>query len=353
MDYLLHGGDFNKYDDIKSKKIYGEHPANPVFSIIIPTYQRLDFLQQSIKSALAQVDYDNYEIIVVDNDAEDEKAEETLSVIKKFASSKIVYFKNDKNIGIYGNTIRAAKLSIGEYIVLLNDDDLLHPYYLKVVNEFIKKYNYKGIVGSKPYEFHNNNNYVFPQIKEEIHAFSVTKREFFFGRSITSPGFMYPKRILEDIYNAHEKLLMGDQIMQYKGIENYGMMFIEFPLAAYRISDNNATLNNDVLKEMIVHTCKFKKQIAEKDMLLKIFMKICGKEFLCWYIDSVLYFWKKRSLRESIINCLELNRVNKWSLEMIILEDIINNIHLWYSKKHATKYDSVHINNYRRSLTPK
>lgn len=339
MDYLFHGGDFNKYDEIGYRVIYGKHPDTPLFSIMIPTYKRPGYLRQAVACALGQKGFDDYEVIVVDNDATEEVAEETYHVISSFDTQKMILYRNDENIGIYGNTLRAAKLSKGKYIVLLNDDDLLHPYYLKTVHEFIKKYDYRGIVGSQPYEF-TKDDFVFPDLDEKIYAFQVSKREFFFGCSVTSPGLMYPKEILEDIYNAYEELLMGDQIIQYKGLRKYGMTFINFPLAAYRVSDN-ATLKDNVLTDMTIHMCRFREQTSQDDVLLKIFMNFFKDDYFCWYIDSTLCFWKKRKLRKSIVGKLGVRKVRRWSLKRLTLEDLILRIHKYYAKKHAKVFDYV------------
>jgi len=340
MDYLRDGGDIHKYDNVMSRKIWGNHPKEPKYSIMIPTFQRSGFLEKSLASAINQEDFENYEIVVVDNNADVKNDENmTLRVIEKFSSKKVVYYKNDCNIGIYGNTLRAAQLSRGKYVVLLNDDDLLHPQYLKVVDAFMKKYNYKGIVGTRPYEFRDDN-FVFPEIQDRVYGFKVLKREFFFGCSVTSPGMMYPRAILNDIYNAYEELLMGDQIIQYKALEKYGLTFIKFPLAAYRIAEN-ATQKDDVLCDMIYHMCDFRRQTAKRDPVLRLFMKIFEKEYCYWYMDSTLYFWKKRRLRKKVLERLNLMETQRWSLKMILLYKIIDAVNGRYTKMRKEHNDYV------------
>lgn len=54
MDYLKNGGDFHKYDHIRSVRMYGEHARKVRFSIVIPTYRRADLLEKSLRSALNQ-----------------------------------------------------------------------------------------------------------------------------------------------------------------------------------------------------------------------------------------------------------------------------------------------------------
>lgn len=341
IDYLQNGGDFHKYDNVNSVLIWGKHPEAPKFSIMIPTYKRYGFLKQSLHSALNQKNFDDYEIVISDNDAEGEKAGITLELIREINSEKVVYYKNEKNIGIYGNTLRAAQLAHGRYVVLLNDDDLLHPRYLEIINVFIEKYDYKGIVGSQPYPFRRND-FVFPEMDRQVYSFGVSKVEFFFGCCVTSPGLMYPKKILEEIYNAHEELLMGDQIIQYKGLRKYGLTYINFPLAAYRIADN-ATQKDTVLTDMIINMCSFRKQTAGDSWRLNAFMKLFEKEYFYCYAESTLNFWKKRGLRKNIIKELELESIKRWSLKTVLYNDLVDRIHSWYVKHHDKKYDFVEI----------
>ncbi len=339
-NYLQNGGDVYKYDNVSSFLMWGKHPETPKFSIMIPTYKRYDFLKQSLYSAVNQENFSDYEIIISDNDAEGEKTG-ILELIRKVNSDKVVYYKNEKNIGIYGNTLRAAQLAHGRYVVLLNDDDLLHPRYLEIVNAFIEEYDYKGIIGSQPYSFRRND-FIFPEIDRKIYAFGVSKAEFFFGCCVTSPGLMYPRKILEEIYNAHEELLMGDQIIQYKGLKRYGLIYINFPLAAYRIADN-ATQKDEVLTDMIINMCSFRKQTAGDSWKLKVFMKLFEKEYFYSYIESSLNFWKKRGLGKAIIKELGLENIKRWSPKTVLYNDFVDRIHNWYTKDHDKKYDFVEV----------
>lgn len=342
MNYLSNQGDIHKYDAIISEKIWGEHIFKPMFSIIIPTYKRLEYLKESIRSVLNQ-SMENYEIVVVDNNDDDIcMAQAVLEYIESINCSKLVYYRNTKNIGIYGNALRAAQLSKGRYVVLLNDDDLLHPAYLEIMRLFIEKYHYKGIIGSEPASF----NGIEPKMKKlpnRIYAFRLTKPEFFFGCCVTSPGLCYPRAILYDIYNAHEKLLMGDQIIQYKALKKYGLTFVAFPLALYRIHDN-ATLKDEMLVDMSNHMCRFRKQTSRENILLWLYSKLFYKEYCSWYIESTLYFWKKRGLKKEILNLLEMQNHNSNTMKQLICNEIINKVHQYYLSKHKKNYDSVDVN---------
>ena len=103
-------------------------------SIVIPVYNRDDFIEDCIKSALDQ-SYGNYEIIIVDNCSNDK----TWEIIKTYekTSNLIRAFRNDHNIGPVQNWKLGISYAKGEYIKIMFSDDLLFRNCLKsMMDEF-------------------------------------------------------------------------------------------------------------------------------------------------------------------------------------------------------------------------
>src|ERR1019366_7503629 len=97
----------------------------PKFSIIIPTYNRLDYLKQALRSVWAQT-FTDYEIIVVDDGSNDGTREYLNGLWSKL---RILSQPNSgpgaaRNVGI-----REAQ---GEYIALVDSDDLWFPWTLEI-----------------------------------------------------------------------------------------------------------------------------------------------------------------------------------------------------------------------------
>lgn len=109
-------------------------------SVVVPTYKRqLNYISRAIRSLLNQT-YGNIEILLIDDNPLDY---ELSSDIKAYAdglgTDKIVYIKNEKNLG--GSLSRnvgifAAK---GEYITFLDDDDEYMPQKIEKQLEFMLK----------------------------------------------------------------------------------------------------------------------------------------------------------------------------------------------------------------------
>lgn len=97
----------------------------PNVSILIPVYNRENFIQDCIISAINQ-NYDDCEIIVVDNCSTDKTFEKIIEVAK-YSSKKINYYRNDTNLGPVLNWLKCLSYSSGKYIKFLFSDDLLTP----------------------------------------------------------------------------------------------------------------------------------------------------------------------------------------------------------------------------------
>lgn len=110
----------------------------PKISIIVPTFNTpKQFLVDMIESVTNQT-YTNWELCLADGGSINEEVREIITGYAKHNES-IKYTFLQKNLGIVGNTNKAAELATGDYIALLDHDDTLAPYALfegvKVINE--------------------------------------------------------------------------------------------------------------------------------------------------------------------------------------------------------------------------
>ena len=90
----------------------------PKVSVIIPTYNRAEFLRSAIESALNQT-FTDLEIIVSD----DKSTDHTREVVKSFNDRRIKYILNEGNKGPSATRNTAILASGGEFIAFLDDDD--------------------------------------------------------------------------------------------------------------------------------------------------------------------------------------------------------------------------------------
>ena len=103
-------------------------------SILIPVYNRVNLVGETIDSALCQT-YKNIEIIIVDNCSTDG----TWELLQNYAlkDKRISIFKNEKNIGPVRNWKCCIDKAKGKYAKILFSDDLISNNCIEVmVTEF-------------------------------------------------------------------------------------------------------------------------------------------------------------------------------------------------------------------------
>lgn len=104
-------------------------------SVIIPTYNRPDFLRVAIQSALQQ-SYRNIEIIVSDNCS----PENPKPLIDSFCDPRIRFWRNETNLGMFGNAMKAVGLARGKYLSFLHDDDEWDERFLESLVPALEQY---------------------------------------------------------------------------------------------------------------------------------------------------------------------------------------------------------------------
>lgn len=93
----------------------------PLLSVVIPTYNRYQYLVGCLKATTA-IKTAEMEIVVHDNT---ENNEEILPVISALSDPRIKYYHEQKHISVVENSDRGVTLSTGEYVTMIGDDDTI------------------------------------------------------------------------------------------------------------------------------------------------------------------------------------------------------------------------------------
>lgn len=115
----------------------------PLVSIIIVNWNARDNLKECLDS-LFKIDYETFEVILVDNGSIDDSVE----LVKKLYPKAIIV-QSKINLGFAGGNNLGFDKSHGKYILFLNNDTIVTKEFLKKLVEFIEKRNDVGIVQPK------------------------------------------------------------------------------------------------------------------------------------------------------------------------------------------------------------
>ena len=103
-------------------RVWYGHPDVPLVSILIPTKNQLAMVQRCVESILEITKYQNYEIIIIDNDSDEPDAIQWLDAMDEIGGSKVrvLRYRHPFNFSAMNNF--AASEAVGEYLLLLNND---------------------------------------------------------------------------------------------------------------------------------------------------------------------------------------------------------------------------------------
>lgn len=109
----------------------------PKISVIMPAYNAEAFVREAIDSVLNQT-YDNLELIVIDDCSTDN----TFNLISQIGKtdSRIAVYRNEKNQGVAETRNRGFELAQGDYVALLDSDDVWRKEKLEKQLELARQY---------------------------------------------------------------------------------------------------------------------------------------------------------------------------------------------------------------------
>lgn len=119
-----------------------EQFEKPRLSVILVLYNKAELTYQCLKSLKEESDVE-YELIIIDNDSSDK----TSFLMEKVSGVK--YIRNEENVGFLKACNQAREFVNSEYILLLNNDALLHKGTMKSGLEAFDKDDNVGVVGGK------------------------------------------------------------------------------------------------------------------------------------------------------------------------------------------------------------
>jgi len=133
--------------------------AMPSISVIIPTYNREQYLPRAIDSVLSQT-YTGLELIIVD----DASTDGTEELVKSYNDQRVKYIKLNKNSGVSTARNTGIKKALYDWVAFLDSDDEWFPHKLKTQINFLK--NNKNIKLIHSNEIWHKDDSVVKQLKK-------------------------------------------------------------------------------------------------------------------------------------------------------------------------------------------
>lgn len=123
----------------------GHHSGpRPTVSLCVPAYQAQRHLGATIESLLAQ-DYDDFEVVIVDNHSSDGTAE----IVNSIADDRVRVVRNESTLPIIENFNTAVRLCRGEFVKLVCADDVLDPHCVAAQSAILRRFPAVVLVGAQ------------------------------------------------------------------------------------------------------------------------------------------------------------------------------------------------------------
>ncbi len=191
--------------------------GKPLVSIIIPNYNHVNELSRCINSIITKSTYDNYEIVIIENNSNEETFR-YYDTLKKYPNVKVVVYKPEPNEFNYSAINNFGfKFTSGEHIILLNNDvEIISPDWIQEMLMYSQRSDV-GAVGAMLYYPNNTIQHagvVIGLLTLAGHAFKHFPKGTagYFGRAayqqnlsaVTAACIMMPRKVYEEVGGLDE-----------------------------------------------------------------------------------------------------------------------------------------------------
>lgn len=261
VDYKKNYPEWNDNDKEWKRLSENNSLVKPLVSCIMSTYDRYDYLEDSIDSILNQT-YNNIELIVVLEKCKNQNKIE--KILKNYSDDRIIIIKNSEKLGFATSLNIAIEKAKGKYIARMDDDDISY------LNRFEKQVNFMennpeiGISGTMAEFFMNGNGIIDVETDPETLKIITLNRTPF-----CHPSVIFRKEFF-DKYNLkyNPEYFTEDYELWSRAIEFFPVSNIKEVLLKYRV--NNQSLTSGPKNEIKIHTSH--KKIMENQ--LKKYLKL-------------------------------------------------------------------------------
>jgi len=260
----------------------------PKISIVMPSYNQVQFIEKSILSILNQ-DYSNTELIIIDGGSDDG----TLDIIKKY-EDKVTLWISEKDQGQSDALNKGFKHCTGEIYGWLNSDDIYLPNaFINAVSVFKKNAN-KGIIFGDWLSINSQDNII-----DHNHAFDFNLNHFKYEGFHLNAQSMFWSSSVHNRFSGFQINLhntMDYQMILEFGINEGEQSFIRMPqvIGAFRRYDGQKTA------ERTSHNEDEHRLISKRYQFLDKYRMIGKLKRIYFRLRRAFWYYKRGSITNLI-----------------------------------------------------
>lgn len=229
----------------------------PKLSVVMPIYGVEKFVAAAVESVLAQT-YEDFEFIIVD----DVSPDRSLEICKAYTDSRINIISHDENRGLAGARNTGIRAAAGDYVALLDSDDMWEPEKLALHVEHLENNPSVGVSFSRS-AFMNEegerlNTYQMPKLTDITPAHLLCRNPIGNGSApVIRKEVFNDIGFTENLYGSDEIFYFDDRFRQSEDIEcwiriasltNWKIEGLTQALTLYRL--NSGSLSANIPKQL-------------------------------------------------------------------------------------------------------
>ena len=169
----------------------------PRISVLMPVYNtKPEHLREAMDSILSQT-FTDFEFLILNDCSPNADVEE---VVKSYADPRIVYAVNEHNLGISGTRNRLLDMAQGEYLAVMDHDDISLPERFAKQAAFLDAHPEVGIVGCQVWNCVTRKDRRLPLKNTDI------KKNMMLGCAFCHPAIMMRASVLKEHGIRYEEL---------------------------------------------------------------------------------------------------------------------------------------------------
>ena len=211
----------------------------PTVSVLIPSYNHAEWVEQAIASVLAQ-SYPHVQLVVID-DASNDGSQELIIRMQK--SQPFTFLPNQHNLGLNPSLERALAAATGDYVAVLASDDLIEEDKIRRQVEHLRETNLDGVFSS--------GTRIFPDGRAEPIDSRVIANAFLHGDPLrllyttdTAGPYLqsglFRMEIFRDLSWIRKNFRSDDWAFAIAMLQRYRIGFMDQRLFRYRIHESNS-----------------------------------------------------------------------------------------------------------------
>lgn len=211
--------------------------SNPLFSIIIPVYNKEAYLEKCIESIVVQ-DTGNYEVLLINDGSKDKSGEICDNYSKRHSQIKVFHQKNQ---GVSAARNTGLNNASGEWIMFVDADDWVEPWILEDLDSQLKSLQAVDLIRCYPNKINLKGVASSPDLPDQVVLY---KRDDFLKRGLL-PGLVSSVIVTKKLVDKYNLRFNNDLGFQEDSEFNFRCVINSERILLYNKAFYNYFVNDD------------------------------------------------------------------------------------------------------------